>query len=172
MKRAALRLGWAAALAVLMCTAASADSGARLQFDPGLRDLVMTAVADSRTDIAVEVYLLTDWGVIETLQQAAQRGVKVRVILCPSGRQNRRGAEQLSKAGVEVRWYPLTHPDQLMHMKLGVLDQKRLLLGSANWTHWGLTLHHEAMLDLQEPAMVRQALEQFEADWKKSAPHR
>jgi cardiolipin synthase A/B len=172
MRRAALRWVLAAALALLLRTGALAGEDVRLLFDPGLRDVVMDAAAASQASLAVEVYLLTDWGVIKTLEQAAQRGVKVRVILCPSGKQNRPAAEQLSKAGAEVRWYPLTHPDQLMHVKMGIVDSRRLLLGSANWTHWGLTLHHEAVLDVRLPDLVGQALKQFESDWKKSAPHR
>lgn len=170
MRRAAGRWVFAAALALPLCAAAGEE--VRLLFDPGLREVIMEAAAESRSSVAVAVYLLTDWGVTESLEQAAQRGVKVRVILCPSGKQNQRAAEQLSKAGAEVRWYPLTHPNQLMHMKMGIVDSRRLLLGSANWTHWGLTLHHEAVLDVQTPGVVRQALERFESDWSKAAPHR
>lgn len=170
MRRAAA--GWIIAAALALPLAARAAGDVQLRFDPGLRDLVLEAAAKSQASLAVEVYLLTDQGVIEALAQAAQRGIKVRVILCPSGQQNRRAAEQLSKAGVEVRWYPLVHPDQLMHVKLGIVDSRRLLLGSANWTHWGLTLHHEAVLDVKEPETVGQAVKQFEADWKKSGPHR
>lgn len=140
-----------------------------LSFDPGLREQVLHAIEQSRTEIAVEVYKLTDQGVAAALAKASQRGVKVRVILCPSEASNRSAAQRLRRAGAGVGWYPLSRPEQIMHLKMAVLDREQLLFGSANWTYWGLTLHHEGVLTLRDPALVARALEQFEVDWQRSS---
>lgn len=143
----------------------------RLVFDPGLRPQITAAVQQSRKRIAAELYKLSDRDVIAALAQAARRGVNVQIILCPTQDSNYQTAAALSRAGADIRWYPITQEHPIMHLKLAVFDDQRLLFGSANWTHWGLTLNHEGLFFTDSQALVKPVLRRFAADWRKSSPH-
>jgi len=148
--------------------ATDGSSDFQLVFDPEIRPLIRSAIAESKKGIAVEVFKLTDRGVIADLAKAAERGVQVRIILCPSQRSNQKAAARLLRAGAQIRWYPLTHKNQIMHLKLGSFDQKLLIFGSPNWTYWGLTLHHEGVLVITRAEIISEMQIQFESDWSKS----
>jgi phosphatidylserine/phosphatidylglycerophosphate/cardiolipin synthase-like enzyme len=140
----------------------------QLVFDPQLRSLIRDSIAETQKSIIVEVYKITDRGVISDLAQAAKRGIGVRIILCPSQKSNYKAAQKLSQAGVQVRWYPVQRKNQIMHLKLGCFDQTKLVFGSPNWTYWGLTLHHEGVLVIRQSDVIQNMLKQFEKDWDKS----
>ncbi|MBN1596011.1 phospholipase D family protein [candidate division FCPU426 bacterium] len=139
-------------------------------FDPHIRAVVREKIAASALHIEVAVFKLTDRGVIADLARAARRGVRVRIILCPSQKSNDKTAAVLAKTGVEVRFYPLQRKNQIMHLKLACFDNSMMIFGSPNWTYWGLTLHHEGVLLIQAPQLIQEAGAQFETDWEKSAP--
>ena len=94
-------------------------------------------------------FYLADREVIAALQDAARRGVRVRVLLDPNkdafghrkfGIPNRSVAAELCKSHIDVRWSH-THGEQCHDkMLLGVKkqDQTWLLLGSANMTRRNL----------------------------------
>ncbi len=172
MKRRAVFLVGLGLICLAPLARAAAESGAatQLRFAPGLRAVVRGAITDSQTSVDVMVYKLTDRGLIKDLSQAGRRGVRVRVILCPTQTSNQKAAAKIKQAGAAVRWYPLDRPNRIMHVKLAVFDQARLLFGSANWTYWGMTLHHESILDTTQAELVAQSVKQFELDWEKSKP--
>jgi mitochondrial cardiolipin hydrolase len=169
------RVGWRTWLAAgLLLAGAAAGTRANteapvLAFDPDLRRLVLAEVAGARTSLEIEMFKLSDRGVEAALGAAARRGVAVRVLLCPSQEGNAVAAAVLRRRGVEVRWYPLAYPDQIMHLKMALCDRQRLLFGSVNWTHTGLTLNHEGLLVLADPDLAGRAAVQFDADWDKSS---
>jgi phosphatidylserine/phosphatidylglycerophosphate/cardiolipin synthase-like enzyme len=141
----------------------------RLFFNPGLERVVCEKIDHSRESLDVEMYDLSGKAVLSRLENAQRRGVQIRVILCPTQESNLKTAESLRQAGTEVRWYPVDKPGQKMHLKMGVIDKRVLLMGSPNWTHSGLNLNHEGLLVVTRCPEVNQAAAQFEADWTVSA---
>lgn len=109
--------------------------------------IINGAAAGERLDLAM--FYLSDRHLVRALQEAAQRGVKVRVLLDPNkdafGREkngvpNRPVAHELVNAAVQVRWCD-THGEQchskwLMHQDSR--SQARMLLGSTNFTRRNL----------------------------------
>ncbi len=99
--------------------------------------------------IKLAAFYLADRDVIASLQLAARRGVRVRVILDPNkdafghrkfGIPNRSVAAELCRSGIDVRWSH-THGEQCHDkMLLGLKrhGQAGLLLGSANMTRRNL----------------------------------
>ncbi|MCD4812114.1 phospholipase D family protein [bacterium] len=167
---------WIVVLAVLLlCAVSSFAKNAddiRVVFDPDLRSLIRGAITQSEKSVDVEVFKMTDRGVIADLGNAAGEGVAVRVILCPTQKSNQKAANKLLGTGAKVRWYPVTKKNQIMHVKMGLFDMQRLIFGSPNWTYWGLTIHHEGVLDISLPAVVDEMQGRFEVDWEKSKPAR
>lgn len=139
-------------------------------FSPALLPRLAQEIQQARETVEIEVYKFSEQSLIGELQAARRRGVQIRVILCPSEPGNRRPARRLRALGIQVRWYPLRKREQIMHLKLALFDRRRLWFGSANWTHWGMTLHHEGAVLSEDPQMVRESVWQYEQDWNQSEP--
>lgn len=136
-------------------TQATDDEAVKLQFltEGSIRDHLLESIDATRNGDAVDIatFYLADRGVVESLLSAADRDVKVRLILDPNkdafGRQkdgvpNRPVANELvtvSGGKIDVRWYR-THGEQF-HTKLALIRRgERFIasLGSANLTRRNL----------------------------------
>ena len=118
-----------------------------------IRDKVLESIEETEAgdEIDMGMFYLSHRGIISQLIEAADRGVKVRVILDPnkdafgfekSGIPNRQTAAELidqSNGKIEVRWY-LTQGEQYHTKILGVFrsGETTLIGGSANYTRRNL----------------------------------
>jgi cardiolipin synthase A/B len=138
---------------------------------PGIdvRPLVMQLVSSARTSLDLELFVLTDTGVVHAVEAAASRGVAVRVLLDPGQRPSDVAAASLSDAGVDVRHY--RGSGEKLHAKLGVADGRTAVFGSANWTSGGFQRNHEVDVEIVgSPAVASQLTRMVDADWTASAP--
>ncbi|MFO7809419.1 phospholipase D-like domain-containing protein [Guyparkeria sp.] len=124
--------------------------------------IIETADDGERLDLAM--FYLAHREVIEALKRAAERGVRLRVLLDPnhdafgrtkSGIPNRPVGMELNRAGIEVRWCNTNgeqcHSKLLLHHAAD--GPARLLLGSANFTRRNLdNFNMETNVDWQAPA--------------------
>lgn len=139
--------------------AVAAAAAARLD----LMMFLATAAADAGADRGSAA-------LIEALEQAAGRGLEVRVVLDQDDQGerylsryiNRPVVERLRAAGVAVR---LDQPDTLLHTKLLIADRRRVLLGSHNWTRTGLNDTHELSVRLDGEAVTAPFQARFEQVW-------
>ncbi|WP_245573458.1 phospholipase D family protein [Marinimicrobium agarilyticum] len=119
--------------------------------------------ADAGEQLDMAMFYLSDRHLVRALQQAAERGVNVRILLDPNkdafGREkngvpNRPVAHELVSTGVAVRWCD-THGEQchskwLMHRDAD--GTARMLLGSTNFTRRNLhNLNLETSVVLRGP---------------------
>ena len=147
--------------------------------------LVVDTIRSAETSIEVEAYTLEHSGLVTELVQRAQHGVSVTVLLegGPVGGvedQELWACEQLHATG-HGRCYFMVKSETLkiyprykfMHAKFMVVDRKRLLLGSQNFTHSSLPGDDKingtggsrgAVLVTDAPEIVARAVEIFEAD--------
>jgi phosphatidylserine/phosphatidylglycerophosphate/cardiolipin synthase-like enzyme len=143
--------------------------GAVVQTAPGqeIRHALENALAAARTEVSVEVFVLTDPDVVAGLAAARRRGALVRVLLDPRQDVNRPGYSLLRAAGVAVRWFPMP-PGAKLHAKVGLFDG-RLLLGSANWSLSGLSVNHELDLVTDDRGVTAAFKARFDTDWATAA---
>jgi phosphatidylserine/phosphatidylglycerophosphate/cardiolipin synthase-like enzyme len=121
----------------------------QLLTESAIRHAVLGAVNSTVPGDAIDIamFYLSERDVVETLIEAAQRGIAVRLILDPNkdsfgrtrdGVPNRPAATELVRRSggmIQVRWYR-THGEQF-HSKLVVVrhaDRVWVMLGSANLT--------------------------------------
>jgi phosphatidylserine/phosphatidylglycerophosphate/cardiolipin synthase-like enzyme len=149
-----------------------------------LLEQVAAAVRGDSIDIAA--FKLADRGVLYALLEAAQRGVRVRLILdpsedattlTPSGLPNQPLASELvsrSAGAVQVRWYR-THGERF-HTSLALISgagRVWLLAGSANLTRRGLedyNLDADVALEMTRDApLAEEVLGYFETLWSNHA---
>jgi phosphatidylserine/phosphatidylglycerophosphate/cardiolipin synthase-like enzyme len=140
---------------------------------------ILSALATATTSLDVEVYQLSDARVIHGLEDAANRGVRVRVILeqTPFGDAAVAAqvtAEELRSAGVEVEGGNPAF--RYTHAKFLVVDEATGYILSANLTHAGLggssagADRDYGVVDT-DPTDVAEIGAIFAADWARTPAH-
>jgi cardiolipin synthase A/B len=133
-----------------------------------IRPLVIQLIDNARSSLDLELYVITDTGVVHAIEAAASRGVAVRVMIDPGQRPSDASAAALTGAGVALRRYRTT--GEKLHAKLGVADGRTSLFGSANWTAGGFQRNHEVDVEvLDAPQVAAQLTAMVDADWSASA---
>lgn len=163
------------------CGAATASgaTGVQLFVEPAAGEApVLHAIEAAQTSVWVEVYLLTDNNVIHALEDAAQRGVEVRVLLelnpYGSGATSpQQTLQALQAAGVQAKGAdPAYH---YTHEKAIIIDGATLLIMTANLTKSALggTSYADnreyGVIDTAAPD-VSEAASIFSADWQRTTP--
>jgi len=146
---------------------ASIDVAATL---PGaeIRPLALGLIDGALHTLDLELFVLTDTGVVHALEAAALRGVAVRVLLDPSQPSSDASYAALRGAGIPVRWY--RSRGELLHAKAIVADGRSVLFGSANWSGGGFARNHELDIELvAAPVVADEMLAQMRLDWAASA---
>lgn len=141
-----------------------------VQPDDGYKSVV-AEMEQSRCTIDLSVYLLTDSAIIDELERAQRRGLRVRVMLErePYGTFNapQESFDRLRDLGVEVQWGP--EGFQYTHAKYMVIDRQVLVISNQNYTAAGFTRNREFGVVTTVAAQVDQAQAIFDADWNREA---
>ena len=108
------------------------------------------------------MFALNQTNLIDELIAAHQRGVKVLVIADKVQADTRTDDEALDTAGITVlRFENLRDPDNLglveVHNKLLVIDDKQVIMGSANFTNLSMFHNDENLLILDSVELAAQA---------------
>ena len=102
---------------------------------------------------------------LDLLRSAAGRGVEVRVLLGrPPDGVGEIAAGDPALAGLTVR--AMDHLRCTVGHAKGVIADDRVLAGSANWSHAGLTANHEAALTVADAGVAAVYADALERDWK------
>ena len=125
--------------------------------------LLMIAAARSTLDITTP-YFVTDESTTWALQDAVQRGVKVRIIVegdrtdaMPVKYASRQSYEQFLVLGIEIYEYQPT----MMHTKAIVVDGVVSMFGSANFDNRSLELNDELNVAVASRRSGRQIVRRF-----------
>ncbi len=98
----------------------------------GLKQL-LESIHTAQTSISVAMFTLTHAEIAQALIQAQQRGVKVTIAVdyYTAKGASRKTIESMETAGIEIL---KSQGRQLLHHKWAVIDDRLLIMGSANWT--------------------------------------
>ncbi len=170
----------APALAPLICAdTGCAARGVRVYVEPDAGEAPITqAIAGATRSIWVEVYLMSDRTVIRALEDAAARGLDVRVLLelHPFGDGQvsaQRILEELSAAGARAR--ASSPAFTFTHEKALVVDGATAYILTSNLSRAGLggsgtTANREYGVIDTDAGDVADVRELFLADWERRAP--
>jgi cardiolipin synthase len=130
--------------------------------------LMTIAAAEHSIDLAAS-YFVPDELITKALIAARERGVRVRVLL-PGPYIDSVSVHIASKAswrplllaGVEIHEYQPT----MLHVKLLVVDQRMISVGSTNFDIRSFRLNDEASLNVYDAGFARKMTAMFEADLK------
>jgi phosphatidylserine/phosphatidylglycerophosphate/cardiolipin synthase-like enzyme len=131
----------------------------------------VTQIADAKTSVHLETYMLTDTDITNALIAAKKRGVDVKVIVDPAPfgqpTANQAAYNALKSAGVGVEW---SRSDvTYTHAKFMILDGNTLDVMTLNQTYSAYVYEREYALVTTHPAAVNEAATLFAADYAKTS---
>jgi phosphatidylserine/phosphatidylglycerophosphate/cardiolipin synthase-like enzyme len=150
---------------------ASGSAGDDLVWSPGSRNALVQTIAAASSSLDVYNEEMADDGLITALEDAARRGVTVRVVMTYSA-DWKRAFDELAAAGVEVRTYPDTASGLYIHAKMILADGRLAFVGSENFSATSLDDNRELGVMLSNPAIVASLGAIFEKDRVGAEPFR
>lgn len=141
-------------------------TGVHIQPDSGIQP-VLDEINAAQCSIDLSMYFFTAQGIVDSLERAVDRGIRVRVILerQPFGTfgDQREMFDRLGAIGVDVAW----GPDRFMfsHAKYMIVDESVLLVTNQNFTGAGFNSNREFGVITTEQKYVEEATAIFQADW-------
>jgi cardiolipin synthase len=155
-----------AAVATPLSSRPSVVTGVFVQPGDG-RAPILDELEAAAHSIDLEIYIVTDNAILQALEDAAHRGITVRVILeqHPFGGDGRQQEvfDRLTRSGIAVRW---SNPVfTFTHIKTFVIDNAIALIMNQNLSVSSFTQNREFGIVTTHPDAVRTAAAIFEADW-------
>jgi len=143
---------------------------ASAHFSPGLHcvEQIIAHLQAAKEKICICVFTVSDDRIAESILQAHQRGVWVRLI-SDNDKAMDDGSDvlYLARQGVPVR---LDRHANHMHHKFAIFDDSTLVNGSFNWTRSASAKNEENITVLYEPELLVRFSERFEQLWEKFEP--
>ncbi len=131
----------------------------------------LNIINSSKTDLKIEVYIMTSGEIFNAIGDAVNRGVKVQVILTEypynMGSVAQSAYDRLTSLGAQVKWAPARFVYD--HAKFIIADDARALFGTSNYTYGGTTESFEANVITTDPHLVTALDQVFTADWTNTA---
>ncbi len=134
-------------------------------FSPGTdgKNLIKSQLASATRSLDICVFTISDNDISTVIASAHRRGIKVRVITDDQKRFDAGSdIDMLVRWGVPVR---MDTSEQHMHHKFAIIDGKRLLTGSYNWTRTAAERNYENLLVTSDLGLVEPFVEEFEKLW-------
>jgi cardiolipin synthase len=158
------------------CTLGTGINGVQVFIEPNDGESVITnAIHSAQKSVWLEVYILTDTNVIHALEDDANNGVDVRVMLEPNpyggGVDPARTLDELKAAGVKTEDTDPAFP--LTHEKAMVIDGKTAYIMTSNLSRPALggsssaTNREYGIID-SRPQDVQAVAAIFNADWNRT----
>ena len=127
----------------------------------------MRMLRDVSGSVDAALYRFSHPGLAQALEDAARRGVRVRLLVDGNKYQESRVTQKLLHGGMIP--FRLAFGRQgrgsKMHHKFVILDQQTILAGSYNWTLESEDENHENLLILRDPQPVEAFRREFEDLW-------
>lgn len=139
-------------------------------FSPGTDclDLILRCLRGAVKTLDICVFTLSDDRIAEAVLAAHRRGVKVR-ILTDNDKEYDAGSDigRLRAAGIPLA---VDRTPAHMHHKFAIVDGRRLLNGSYNWTRSACNLNEENLVLSEDAHLVDRFARQFETLWQALGP--
>lgn len=117
-----------------------------------IRSAVLKDIQGAKKSIRMLCFAMADKSVIQGLIDAKGRGVDVKVMLDPNKPMafvNEKAKRTLEAAGIPVRYLKVNlDTEEKLHAKTSMFDDDTVILGSANLTNKGLSVNHEADVEV------------------------
>jgi phosphatidylserine/phosphatidylglycerophosphate/cardiolipin synthase-like enzyme len=144
-----------------------------------LRAMVKT-IDGARYRIDAAIYSFTHKTIAKRLVNAAKRGVKVRIVFDRSSNLKNQKSQlgylakyrNIQTLLLEGRPYRKKGSERaLMHMKVMIVDNRRIVTGSANWTYSAFGKNYEILCLIDDYALAKRLERSFERMVREAKPY-
>jgi len=151
-------------LTILFSTNAHALTNVCFSPSTCCEDNIVELVNNSKETIDIAIYAFTNQKIYDSLLQAKERGVAIRVVADKAQSKGKYSfVPKLQETGFDVR---IKKKVKIEHNKFGVFDQKMIITGSYNWTEAATKMNSEnCMLDKRKKVVAKYG-KRFEELWK------
>ncbi|QED22998.1 phospholipase D-like domain-containing protein [Candidatus Deianiraea vastatrix] len=151
-------------LTILLSTNAHALTNVCFSPSTCCEDNIVELVNNSKETIDIAIYAFTNQKIYDSLLQAKERGVEIRIVADKAQSKGRFSfIPRLQESGFDVR---IKKKVKIEHNKFGVFDQKMIITGSYNWTEAATKMNSEnCMLDKRKKVVAKYG-KRFEELWK------
>ena len=130
------------------------------------RSALLKQIKNARHTLNIYQQSVSDFDLVGALAKAAQRGVKINLLLSHPPRQKQ--ADYLKRAGVVIK----TSKHYYIHAKVLMIDGETAILGSINFTRASLNDNRELAILTRDKTVVRQLETTFYQDFGASKRHK
>jgi phosphatidylserine/phosphatidylglycerophosphate/cardiolipin synthase-like enzyme len=136
-------------------------------YSPNIAELLWQELAAAKKEIDLEVPSLTDLNTVTAVANAAQRGVKVRMLLDASLAENLETIRYLEAKGVDVLAFNNgSGQSGQLHTAIAIFDRSRILLGSGKWSYEDFYIAREHAVLTDDPDVTAHVAAMWEDDWQ------
>ena len=157
---------WARGAAAAGEKAAGGAAAVKAAFGEDCEKLLLEALESARREIRVAIYTFTRRNVSRALQEAAERKVKVTVKYDARSMDESPGMTQvigyLRNHGVDCVPVKMSGDMAKMHHKFAVVDGKRVVTGSWNYTVTGTVSNYENVVSIESADVAKAFSEEFD----------
>jgi phosphatidylserine/phosphatidylglycerophosphate/cardiolipin synthase-like enzyme len=140
----------------------------KVYFSPngGCQEAVGSEIGKAQKTIDIAMYSFTSREIAQTLIEAQERHVKIRIVLDKGQKKEAYSKSRyLINKGFNVKYHL---GSGLMHNKFAVIDGRVLLTGSFNWTASADKRNEENLLIITDNKAIEKYVKRFEYLWKGS----
>jgi cardiolipin synthase A/B len=139
----------------------------RVYIEPGeRRQAMLDIIATARARLVLSLFRCNDYGVLDAIAAALERGVKVEAILTKRAKGGKKSLKKLWEAlgemGAVVHWY--ADPVVKYHAKYVVADERRLMIATLNPTKKCFSRTWDFVYVTDDRALVRSVATLFALD--------
>lgn len=138
----------------------------RLYVDKEIFSAIRDSIKEAKHKIYLNIYEFQDFDIADILIEKARKGLEVKVILDRDAKGNRITKRYLGKYRVPTVYYPTVEKGEINHVKLLIIDSKKVIIGGANLGVHSPENHDIAILI--EGKSVAEFENIFFEDWQKS----
>jgi len=138
-------------------------------FSPENGAEIIDLINNAENSIDIEMYVFTSKDVIEALERARNRGIKIRIILERDtiGGGNSETYFDLASKGFNIRYASDTY--KLTHSKIMIIDDKIVFVGSHNFSNSAIYENREASVIINDIKTAEEFIRIFDIDWRLAA---
>lgn len=146
------------------------DESEKLITNPGSEKELMKFLNSSSYKIDISIYVLTNPRIIRLLNELANRGIEIRIVLDEDIKENYQTEKNLSKL-IKIKFGKESKNITSYHAKYVIIDDKCAWIGSMNWNIWGLNTNREIAIITCNSNIVSKLSTIFENDWMISSEY-
>lgn len=142
-----------------------------LATNTNVKQQLIEHISGGQRSIWASVSQVTDTDTIQALQNAANKGRDVRLIL-DAGIMPENWPEtikRLKASGIQIRYFK--HPtNKPLQFNVGIFDGDTFILSSSGWGYKSFVMNHELSITVPAPDATLELIKQFDKDWQSSTP--